>query len=132
MRAAAPVLDEAALRRIAAAYRPGLRCPRCAAFVCPGWEALPSAADDASLVRQGTLQSAGADSVAAADSAAAGSDYWSPDAPIALGVHPYDRCEVWSCQACGRPFLRYTEFGGYYEEHRIRELRAERITSPPA
>jgi hypothetical protein len=28
---------------------------------------------------------------------------------------------------CGRPFLRYTEYGGYYVEERIRELDAQRV-----
>jgi hypothetical protein len=31
---------------------------------------------------------------------------------------------VWVCRACARPFLRYTEYGGYYEDQRIRELGA--------
>lgn len=26
------------------------------------------------------------------------------------------------CRACGHPFLRYTEYGGYYEGRRIRDL----------
>jgi hypothetical protein len=34
---------------------------------------------------------------------------------------------VWQCAQCGRPFLRYTEYGGYYEEERIRELHAQRV-----
>jgi hypothetical protein len=34
---------------------------------------------------------------------------------------------VWQCAACGRPFLRYTEYGGYYVEERIRPLQAALI-----
>jgi hypothetical protein len=36
---------------------------------------------------------------------------------------------VWQCVQCGRAFLRYTEFGGYYVEERIRELRAQLIVA---
>jgi hypothetical protein len=35
---------------------------------------------------------------------------------------------VWVCAQCGRPFLRYTEYGGYYEERRIREVDAALVT----
>ena len=40
--------------------------------------------------------------------------------PVALGYHPYNRCDVWRCTACRRVFLRYTEYGGYYQDERIR------------
>ena len=50
-----------------------------------------------------------------------GTRYDSPNAPIALKHFPYNRCDVWQCQ-CGRLFLRYTEFGGYYVDHRVRAL----------
>jgi hypothetical protein len=33
---------------------------------------------------------------------------------------------------CGRPFLRYTEYGGYYVEERIRELRAALVVDATA
>ena len=41
---------------------------------------------------------------------------------IAPAYFPYNRCDVWTCVQCARPFLRYTEYGGYYVEQRIREL----------
>lgn len=48
--------------------------------------------------------------------------YESPDAPVALTYFPYNRCDVWHCSRCYKHFLRYTEFGGYYVDHRVREL----------
>jgi hypothetical protein len=51
-----------------------------------------------------------------------GTNSWSVDAPIAPAFFPYNRCDIWQCVACGRAFLRYTEFGGYYEDERIRAL----------
>ena len=47
-----------------------------------------------------------------------------PTRPIAPAYFPYNRCDVWQCANCGRPFLRYTEYGGYYVEERVRELHA--------
>lgn len=38
---------------------------------------------------------------------------WSADAPIAVAWFPYNRCDVWVCTSCARPFLRYAEFGSY-------------------
>ena len=51
-----------------------------------------------------------------------GTRYWSANAPIAVDFFPYNRCEVWACKRCSRAFLRYTEYGGYYIEPRIRLL----------
>jgi len=51
-----------------------------------------------------------------------GTRYDSPEAPVALAYFPYNRCDVWQCRSCCRHMLRYTEFGGYYVDHRVREL----------
>jgi len=58
---------------------------------------------------------------------AQGSRYESPHAPIAPDWFPYNRCDVWACVACGRGFLQYTEFGGYYVDHRLREVDPARV-----
>lgn len=51
-----------------------------------------------------------------------GSRYWAAEAPIAPEFFPYNRCTVWACGACGRGFLQYTEYGGYYVDHRLRQI----------
>ena len=51
-----------------------------------------------------------------------GTRYDSPDAPIALKFFPFNRAEVWHCKVCDKHLLRYTEFGGYYVDHRVRTL----------
>lgn len=51
-----------------------------------------------------------------------GTRYDSPDAPVAVKFFPYNRCELFRCRQCQRQLLRYTEFGGYYVDHRVREL----------
>jgi hypothetical protein len=62
-----------------------------------------------------------------------GTRYDSPAAPIALGWFPVNRSTVWRCQRCGLLVLRYTEFGGYYVDHRVRVLKADCVAdAPPA
>jgi hypothetical protein len=104
-------------------------CDDCAAFVCPGWESFPAAASESALQRLGTLWLPDDPEPTLAEHHPAGTRYWSPDAPIALAYHPANRCSVWACRACGRAFLRYTEYGGYYEDRRIRELNPALIVS---
>jgi hypothetical protein len=54
-----------------------------------------------------------------------GTNYDSVDAPIAVHHFPYNRCDVFSCDTCRRALLRYTEYGGYYVDQRVRWARAE-------
>lgn len=61
-----------------------------------------------------------------------GSNYWSPEAPIAIHYFPYNRCAVQQCTVCLRHCLTYVEAGGYYVEPRIRALDARLITDAPA
>jgi hypothetical protein len=123
---ALPVLDAAALRTLASRHA-GPACPACAAIRAPGWEALPGSFDAAALRQVGTLREPGIEDPTLEEYHPAGTRSWSPEAPIAPAWFPYNRCGVWECTGCGRPFLRYTEYGGYYQEQRIRELLADRI-----
>ena len=52
----------------------------------------------------------------------AGTRYNSVDAPIALAYFPVNRCDVHRCRSCSQYWLRYTEYGGYYIDHRVRKL----------
>ena len=51
-----------------------------------------------------------------------GTRYDSPQAPVAVSYFPYNRCDLWRCKQCQRHLLRYTEFGGYYVDHRVRTV----------
>lgn len=105
-------------------------CSECAAFVCPGWESLGGDFDRTRLRRVGTLRAAGDDEPTLAEYHPGGTHGWSAEAPIALGYFPYNRCDVWQCVSCGRAFLRYTEYGGYYVDERIRQLDPALIVEP--
>lgn len=102
-------------------------CKSCAVFASEGWESFPSLASEAALTQVGALWVAGEDEPTLDEYHPDGTSYWSPFAPIALGFHPYNRCELWQCCQCAHPFLRYTEYGGYYEDRRIRNLNPELI-----
>ena len=123
----APLLGAEDLLRLAGERRAPSPCPACAPLVCPGWEALSATFDRDRLEPVGTLRRPEDEDPTLAEYHPAGTNAWSPDAPIAPAFFPYNRCEVWRCRACARPFLRYTEYGGYYVEERIREVAADRV-----
>jgi len=108
---------------------PGSPRPPCCAYVqAPGWESLPASFDQAQFRAVGSLRNPDYDAPEVlAEYHPAGTSFWSPDAPIAPRFFPYNRSDVWTCISCTRPFLRYTEAGGYYVEDRIRELDPTRV-----
>jgi hypothetical protein len=122
-----PWLTAADLRRLAEA-QPAAPCEACAGFRAPGWESLSATLDTASLRKVGTLRKADVEDPTLEEHHPAGTNAWSPEAPIAPAWFPYNRCDVWQCGRCGRAFLRYTEYGGYYIEERIRPVQARLVT----
>lgn len=59
-----------------------------------------------------------------------GTRYDSPLAPIALKYFPYNRCDVFACTKCGCGVLKYTEYGGYYVDHRVRLIDRNIVVNP--
>lgn len=102
----------------------------CAHLKCAGWESVTAPLGEPLLRRLGTLrdpaEAEGAEPTVQ-ELHTNGSRYESAHAPIAPDWFPYNRCEVWACRACGRGFLQYTEFGGYYVDHRLREVDPARV-----
>jgi hypothetical protein len=56
-----------------------------------------------------------------------GTRYGDPQAPVSLAHFPANRCVLHACQTCGQGVLRYTEFGGYYIDHRARRVDPKTI-----
>ncbi len=125
------VLSIAELLSLARAPRRRADCAACRALVCPGWEAMAPGFDRALLERVGTLRDPSNEDPTVAEYHPSGTHSWSADAPIAPAWFPYNRSDAWRCAACARPFLRYTEYGGYYTEERIRELDASLVVDAP-
>lgn len=115
-------LDAARLRQILAAAAPGKPC-RCGLGACAGWESLSEDRWPAKAMQAvGTLRDAALAEPTYEEWHPDGTRYESPDAPVAVSFFPYNRCDLWRCGQCERHVLRYTEFGGYYVDHRVRAL----------
>jgi len=117
-----PLLAADDLRRLGAQRRAGERCAQCGGLHCPGWETLPGGFDAGGLRPVGTLRDPQVAEPTVEEYHPGGTSAWSPDAPIAPAFHPFNKSDAWRCTTCARLFLRYTEYGGYYHEERIREV----------
>ncbi len=121
-------LDAASLIALAGEADQAQACAVCAPLRRPGWESMPASFDRQALAPVGTLRDVDDEDPTVVEHHPAGTHQWSPDAPIALRYFPYNRCDVWQCQHCRRAFLRYTEYGGYYHDERVRPVDAALVT----
>lgn len=124
-----PMLDAAGLKQLAQASAPTVSpCP-CRLEGATAWESITEERwPDALMQRVGTLRDAELHEPTFEEWHPAGTRYDSPDAPISVRHFPYNRCDVYRCASCTRLVLRYTEFGGYYVDHRVRVVDAALIT----
>jgi hypothetical protein len=106
------------------------RCA-CAGRVIRGWESVPITFPEELLDKRGQVAPAAEGRNNVAEYHPHGTNYWSEEAPIALAWFPANRCEVAQCRKCARCYLRYTEFGGYYIDRRIRSLSPDLIDLAP-
>jgi hypothetical protein len=102
----------------------------CAVGVCAAWESLPEERwPKAQMTHIGTLRDPNIDEPTfeqhhtLVDGKL--THYDSPDAPISARHFPYNRCDVHKCSACNRVLLKYTEYGGYFVDQRVRWARPE-------
>jgi hypothetical protein len=123
-----PLLTSKELKELAS--RASTNC-NCGLKNCIGWE---SVSDDrwpaAQLVLTGTLRAElpeGQFELSFEEFHPKGTRYDSPQAPIAVDYFPYNRCDVFTCKTCQCAVLKYTEYGGYYVDHRVRLADAEKV-----
>ncbi|MEY3253255.1 MAG: hypothetical protein RL227_2228 [Pseudomonadota bacterium] len=114
------LLDTAALR--AAVAPAGAGCVHCAELHAPGWESVTGPLGPPLLEAVGTLRDLAVEEPTLEERHTPGTSYWHARAPVVPALYPYNRCTVWRCPQCRRGFLQYTEAGGYYVDHRLREL----------
>ena len=101
---------------------------QCSLGSCLGWESITE--DRWPVVQMcllGTLRDEQQLEPTYEEQHVSGTRYDSKNAPVAVSYFPYNRCDVFACQQCERRLLRYTEFGGYYVDHRVRELQKDLI-----
>ena len=114
--------------RLALADAPAPQACSCALGACTAWESLAEYRwESAQMSLIGTLRDPAIDEPTLEEKHPQGTRYDSHDAPIAPAFFPYNQCEVWHCQRCNRHLLRYTEFGGYYVDHRVRGVDAQLV-----
>lgn len=117
-----PLHTAAELLAVVSAASPPGPC-KCALGPCEGWESLAEYRwEPRQMVRVATLREPDVDEPTLDEKHPAGTRYDSPDAPIAPAFFPYNRCDVWHCTRCDRHLMRYTEFGGYNVDPRVRVL----------
>ena len=130
-------LDAQALKDLAQAASP--KSCQCALGPCTGWESVTEDRWPApSLTAVGSLRELTAEGESEQGGEPTfeefhpqGTRYESALAPVAPQFFPYNRCDVFSCSRCERFLLRYTEFGGYYVDHRVRARNADLVVDAP-
>ena len=115
------------LLEIAVSRRTIESCLDCSSLSCAGWESVPGSFELNKLKSLGTLRVKDAEEFWD-EYHPNGTNIWSESAPISIKHHPYNRSDVFECITCQKKFLRYTEYGGYYVDERIRELNPKLIS----
>lgn len=115
-----PQANAAQLKRWATA---DAKACNCSLGACAGWESLAESRWPATQMRSvATLRQADEYEPTYEEHHPQGTRYESANAPVAARFFPYNRCDIYQCSACDRHLLRYTEYGGYYVDHRVRCL----------
>lgn len=92
----------------------------CSLLQVAAWESITDERWPADVQCVGSLRDPGNEEPTFEEFHPLGTRYASPDAPIAPGWFPYNRSDAYVCGRCHSVFLRYTEYGGYYVDHRVR------------
>lgn len=117
------LIQHAAELRALQTEAPGEQPCACGLAVYTGWTSLTEERWPAALMTQlATLRDPEVHEPTFEEYHPTGTRYDDPTAPVALAWFPYNRSDVWRCGTCRRLVLRYTEFGGYYVDHRVRLL----------
>ncbi|NDZ17940.1 hypothetical protein C7T35_08775 [Variovorax sp. WS11] len=115
------MIDAAQLRELSSRQLK-VRVPGCSCSVLqtPSWESITLERWPAGVEQVGTLRASDIDEPTFEEFHPGGTRYGSADAPIAVSWFPFNRSDVYACGTCRSVFLRYTEYGGYYVDHRVR------------
>ncbi|WP_077000777.1 hypothetical protein [Variovorax sp. KK3] len=115
------MIDAAQLRELASRKLEAQAATcRCRVLQTPAWESITLERWPEGVDPVGTLRAPDIDEPTFEEFHPDGTRYDSPDAPIAVAWFPFNRSDVHVCGACRTVFLRYTEYGGYYVDHRVR------------
>jgi hypothetical protein len=118
-------LDAPELRQLAQLSDQVPPTPNCACrlHAATSWESFTEERWPIGLMEPlGTLRDASVDEPTFEEFHLHATRYDSVDAPIAVRFFPFNRCDVYRCRRCSIVVLRYTEYGGYYVDHRLRRI----------
>lgn len=115
------MIDAEGLRQLSAQQikSEALRCS-CKPLQVAAWESITDERWPPGMRQVGSLRPPDVDEPTFEEFHPAGTRYGSADAPIAVAWFPFNRSDVYACGNCRSVFLRYTEYGGYYVDHRVR------------
>ncbi len=101
----------------------------CTVGTCAAWESCPEERwPQAQMQPLGTLRDPDLYEPTFEQYHPNGTNYDAVDAPISALHFPYNRCDAFLCGSCERVLLRYTEYGGYYVDHRVRWAQTSLLT----
>ena len=99
----------------------------CTPLQVPSWESITDERWPQGVERIGTLRDEEEYEPTFEEFHPNGTRYGSTDAPVAPAWFPCNRSDVYACSRCHSVFLRYTEYGGYYMDHRVRMVDPRNI-----
>ena len=125
-----PLIQSPAVLRTLA-QNPSQACT-CALKNCMGWSSITEAQwPQAQLPTVASLREPDVTEPTFEEHHPQGTRYDDPQAPVSLAHFPTNRCLLHACRLCGQHVMRYTEFGGYYIDHRARRLDPSVIVDTP-
>jgi len=125
-----PLIQSPAVLRTMA-QNPGQACT-CALKNCQGWTSITETQwPQAQLPAVASLRDPDVTEPTFEEHHPHGTRYGDPQAPVSLAHFPSNRCLLHACGLCGQHVMRYTEFGGYYIDHRARRLDPSTIVDTP-
>ena len=128
-----PLLTADALKAAAETHQHAQPTPcRCALRPTAGWNSFTEDRWDAARMNPlGTLRDPDVLEPTTDEHHPNSTRYDAPDAPVATRYFPCNRADAYACTACQQVLLRYTEFGGYYVDHRVRVVTAALVIEGP-
>jgi len=106
----------------------GVKGCKCSLQRCEGWDSMSDSMwPKEKLIALATLRDSAVDEPSFEEYQPNGVRPDDPNALISVEHFPYNRCDVFACTQCNQGVMRYTEYGGYYIDHRARRVRADQV-----
>ena len=106
----------------------GTQACNCSLLRCEGWDTMSESMWPKDQLRQlATLRDSNINEPTFEEYQPGGLRVDDPKALISIQHFPYNSCDVLACAQCNQAVMRYTEYGGYYVDHRARRVRCDQV-----